>query len=261
MANKKLQQLKFNLYSPGSGLTQLKVRESNSSGWYVMSRQSPLGSSGTWLYMLPTQAHSMFSGNNNTSHRLTAYLCKNPASGGIWNALALFFEISFFRYVLLVVVFSLPYQFSRDGKFYYREYLVCHTEMPSSSCCIWKGGQRNSSLFLKQCVDSVLVLVRKKDMFSLKKNTKARSREMTNLSLFVIGIYWLPLVHWLFITRGSTTVSKQGKICFSHLLWNIWSWSSLHSMCAVCAQFLRLCQQRFLFFCFFFLLMHVWNRV
>lgn len=44
MANKKLRQLKLNLYSPGSGLTQLKVRESNSTGWYVMSRQSPLGS-------------------------------------------------------------------------------------------------------------------------------------------------------------------------------------------------------------------------
>lgn len=85
---KKLQQLKFNLYSPGSGLTQLKVRESNSIGWYVMSRQSPLGSSGTWLYTLPTRAHSMFSGNNNTSHRLTAYLCKNrggEASGKPWH--------------------------------------------------------------------------------------------------------------------------------------------------------------------------------
>ena len=32
MANKKLRQLKLNLYSPGSGLTQLKVRESNSTG-------------------------------------------------------------------------------------------------------------------------------------------------------------------------------------------------------------------------------------
>lgn len=32
MANKKLWQLKLNLYSPGSGLTQLKVRESNSTG-------------------------------------------------------------------------------------------------------------------------------------------------------------------------------------------------------------------------------------
>lgn len=137
MANKKLQQLKFNLYSPGSGLTQLKVRESNSSGWYVMSRQSPLGSSGTWLYTLPTQAHSMFSGNNNTSHRLTAYLCKNLARGGIRNALAFFFEISPVRYVPLVVfVFSLPYQFSGDRKFYYRAYLVCHTQMPSSSCHI-----------------------------------------------------------------------------------------------------------------------------
>lgn len=83
MANKKLRQLKLNLYSPGSGLTKLKVRESNSTGWYVMSRQSPLGSSGTCLYMLPTRAHSMFSGNNNTSYRLTAYLCKNSARGGI----------------------------------------------------------------------------------------------------------------------------------------------------------------------------------
>lgn len=44
MANKKLWQFKLNLYSPGSGLTQLKVRESNSTGWYVVSRQSPLGS-------------------------------------------------------------------------------------------------------------------------------------------------------------------------------------------------------------------------
>lgn len=32
VANKKLWQLKLNLYSPGSGLTQLKVRESNSRG-------------------------------------------------------------------------------------------------------------------------------------------------------------------------------------------------------------------------------------
>lgn len=70
---------------------------------------------------------------------------------------------------------------------------------------------------------------------------------MTNLSLFVIGVYWLRLVHWLFITRGSTTVSKQGEICFSHLLWNIWSWSSLHSVCTVCAQVLCACQQRFFF--------------
>lgn len=132
MANKKLQQLKLNLYSPGSGLTQLKVRESNSTGWYVMSRQSPLGSSDTWLYMLPILAHSMFPGNNNTSYCLTAYLCKNSAGRGICNALALFFEISSFRYVpLAVVMFSLPYQFCRDGKFYYRAYLVCHTQMPS----------------------------------------------------------------------------------------------------------------------------------
>lgn len=146
MANKKLQQLKLNLYSPGSGLTQLKVRESNSSGGYVMSRQSPLGSSGTWLYMLPTRAHSMLSGNNNTSYRLTAYLCKNPARGGIWNALVLFFEISSFRYVpLAVVMFSLPYQFSRDGKFYYRAYLVCHTQMPSLHVALERG-HRNSSL-------------------------------------------------------------------------------------------------------------------
>lgn len=49
MANKKLRQLKLNLYSPGSGLTQLKVRESNSRSWYVVSRQSPLGSWGAWL--------------------------------------------------------------------------------------------------------------------------------------------------------------------------------------------------------------------
>lgn len=146
MANKKLQQLKLNLYSPGSGLTQLKVRESNSSGGYVMSRQSPLGSSGTWLYMLPTRAHSMLSGNNNTSYRLTAYLCKNPARGGIWNALVLFFEISSFRYVpLAVVMFSLPYQFSGDGKFYYRAYLVCHTQMPSLHVAL-EWGHRNSSL-------------------------------------------------------------------------------------------------------------------
>lgn len=97
MANKKLQQLKFNLHSPGSGLTQLKARESNSSGWYVMSRQRPLGSSATWLYRLPSRAQSMFSGDNNTSHCLTAYLRRKPARGGIWNALALFFEIGSFR--------------------------------------------------------------------------------------------------------------------------------------------------------------------
>lgn len=111
-----------------------------------MSRQSPLGSSGTWLYMLPTRAHSMLSGNNNTSYRLTAYLCKNPARGGIWNALVLFFEISSFRYVpLAVVMFSLPYQFSGDGKFYYRAYLVCHTQMPSLHVALERG-HRNSSL-------------------------------------------------------------------------------------------------------------------
>ena len=82
--------------------------------------------------MLPTRAHSMFSGNNNTSYRLTAYLCKNSARGGIWSALVLFFEITSFRYVpLAVVMFSLPYQFCRDGKFYYRAYLVCHSQMPS----------------------------------------------------------------------------------------------------------------------------------
>lgn len=83
MANtkRKLRWLKLNLYSPGSGLTKLKVRESNSTGWYVMSRQSPLGSLGTCLYTLPTRAHSMFPGNNNTSYRLTAYLCKNSVSG------------------------------------------------------------------------------------------------------------------------------------------------------------------------------------
>lgn len=46
--------LKLNLYSAGSGLTKLKVRESNSRGWYVMWRGSPLGSSGTCLRALPT---------------------------------------------------------------------------------------------------------------------------------------------------------------------------------------------------------------
>lgn len=221
-----------------------------------MSRQSPLGSSGTWLYMLPTRAHSMLSGNNNTSYRLTAYLCKNPARGGIWNALALFFEISSFRYVpLAAVMFSLPYQFSGDGKFYYRAYLVCHTQMPSLHVALERGHRNSSlkcSLFFPAsatvCMCSLCSTPGKEERHVfIKKYTKARSREMTNLSLFVIGIYWLRLVHWLFITRGSTTVSKQGEICFSHLLWNIWSWSSLHSICAVCAQVLCACQQRFFF--------------
>lgn len=160
MAHKKLRQLKLNLYSPGSGLTKLKVRESNSTGWYVMSRQSPLGSSGTWLYMLPTRAHSMFSGNNNTSYRLTAYLCKNSARGGIWNALVLFFEITSFRYVpLAAVVFS--YQFCSDGKFYYRAYLVCHSQMPSLQVASG-GGYRHFfpdfPFFKRQC-DCICVSV------------------------------------------------------------------------------------------------------
>lgn len=98
--------------------------------------------------MLPTRAHSMFSGNNNTSYRLTAYLCKNSARGGIWSALVLFFEITSFRYVpLAVVMFSLPYQFCGDGKFYYRAYLVCHSQMPSLQVAFGEdvGGCRHFS--------------------------------------------------------------------------------------------------------------------
>lgn len=106
--------------------------------------------------MLPTRAHSMFSGNNNTSYCLTAYLCKNSARGGIWSALVLFFEITSFRYVpLAVVMFSLPYQFCRDGKFYYRAYLVCHSQMPSLQVAFGGGCRhffpRDLCFFKRQC--------------------------------------------------------------------------------------------------------------
>ncbi len=167
----------------------------------------------------------MFSGNNNTSYRLTAYLCKNSARGGIWSALVLFFEITSFRYVpVAVVMFSLPYQFCRDGKFYYRAYLVCHSQMPSLQVVFGGGAQAffprfpffsrdSASVLLCMCgspTTPILVMLKKKGMFSSKerKKKKAQSEKMTNLSVFVIGIYWLPLVHWLFITGASTTVSK-----------------------------------------------------
>lgn len=150
--------------------------------------------------MLPTRAHSMFSGNNNTSYCLTAYLCKFSARGGIWSALVLFFEITSFRYVpLAVVMFSLPYQFCRDGKFYYRAYLVCHSQMPSLQVCIWWGVQAFSPRFLSffkrqsDCVCMcgsptipILLMLKKKGTFSSKK---AESGKMTNLLVFVIGIY------------------------------------------------------------------------
>lgn len=101
--------------------------------------------------MLPTRAQSMFSGNNNTSYCLTAYLCKNSARGGIWSALVLFFEITSLRYVpLAVVMLSLPYQFCRNGKFYYRAYLVCHSQMPSPQVaflCACGGCRHFSSVF------------------------------------------------------------------------------------------------------------------
>lgn len=93
--------------------------------------------------MLPTRAQSMFSGNNNTSYCLTAYLCKNAARGGIWSASVLFFEITSLRYVpFAVVMFSLPYQFCRNGKFCYRAYLVCHSQMPSPQVCVLQGAVR-----------------------------------------------------------------------------------------------------------------------
>lgn len=152
--------------------------------------------------MLPTPAHSMFSGNNNTSYCLTAYLCKNSARGGIWSALVLFFEIISFRYVpLAVVMFSLPYQFCRDGKFYYRVYLVCHSQMPSLQV-MFGGGCRHFSLdfsFFKRQCDCVCVHVwlsyhphssyAKEERHIFIKKKKAGSRKMTNLSVFVIGIY------------------------------------------------------------------------
>lgn len=154
--------------------------------------------------MLPTRAHSMFSGNNNTSYRLTAYLCKNSARGGIWIALVLFFEITSFRYVpLAVVMFS----------------LISFAEMENSITeCIWfvtvrcllfrlslVGGTGifpQISLFFKRQCDCICVHVclshhphsspakEERHVFiKKKKKKKAESGKMTNLSLFVIGIY------------------------------------------------------------------------
>lgn len=118
--------------------------------------------------MLPTRAQSMFSGNNNTSDCLTAYLCKNSARGGIWSALVLFFETTSFRYVpLAVVMFSLPYQFCRDGKFYYRAYLVCHSQMPSLQVAgVFFPRFR---FFLRDCIPITPHPSPAKDMFSSEK--------------------------------------------------------------------------------------------
>lgn len=110
-------------------------------------------------HMLPTRAQSVFSGNNNTSYCLTAYLCKNSARGAFWSALVLFFEITSFRYVpLAVVMFSLPYQFCRNGKFYYRAYLVCHSQMPSPQVAFC-GGRRHFPLDFSFLRDSATVFV------------------------------------------------------------------------------------------------------
>ena len=87
MANKKLQQLKLNLYSLGSGLTQLKVKGIQQHRLTFGVETISFGEQGSMAHMLPTRAHSMFSGNNNTSYCLTAYLCKNSTrqgSGGPW---------------------------------------------------------------------------------------------------------------------------------------------------------------------------------
>lgn len=125
--------------------------------------------------MLPTRAQSVFSGNNNTSYCLTAYLCKNSARGAFWSALVLFFEITSFRYVpLAVVMFSLPYQFCRNGKFYYRAYLVCHSQMPSPQVAFCGGAQAFSPRFLlfkrqRNCVCVHLRLCRRPLLCMLKK--------------------------------------------------------------------------------------------
>lgn len=116
----------------------------------------------------------------------------------------LFFEITSFRYVpLAVVVFS--YQYCRDGKFYYRAYLVCHSQMPSLQV-VFGGGFRHifflsPSRFLLFLRDSVTVfacmlvspppalvlpLLKKKGMFSSKKK---KGREWENDKSLAL-CYW-----------------------------------------------------------------------
>lgn len=237
-----------------------------------MSRQSPLGSSGTWLYMLPTRAHSMFSGNNNTSYRLTAYLCKNPAREGIWNALVLFFEISSFRYVpLAVVMFSLSYQFSRDGKFYYRAYLVCHTQMPSLHVA-FERGHRNSSLEFFFFWDSVAMCTcslcctpgKEEGMFSFKKREKKIRKQgvgkwqiSRSLLLEYIDCPWF--IDFLLQEVAQLSANREkfvSAICFG-------TFEADH-LCTPCVQYVHsFCVRvsNVFFFPPFFYCMHVWNCV
>lgn len=98
----------------------------------------------------------------------------------------LFFEIISVRYVpLAVVMFSLPYQFCSDGKFYYRVYLVCHSQMPSLQVVFGGVGVGLFffswiSLFLFEETEQLLaspttpicLMLKKKGIFSLKKKRK-----------------------------------------------------------------------------------------
>ena len=147
----KLWQLQSNLYSAGSGLMRLKKGQNPIAPAKMLHRDTLLLGCArvcvsicvcvcvawcvwSWLRHSLAPAHGVCSGNNaNTSHGVMAYSWRSAASYSAATppAYCSLKPYSSVAHMLLVVMFSLPYQFCRGGEFYYGAYLVCHSRIAS----------------------------------------------------------------------------------------------------------------------------------